>query len=125
MLKLIYTSDGLILEAVSASLESTVSQRLKISLAASQPFYVENSTATLLLKLNSQRFLALQKALDCESTKKVEASVLDQEFVEVTMAGVWLTEDPESESGVFLATLNPESEKILYEYWELSELQVA
>ncbi len=125
MLKLIYTEDGLILESVKSSLDALVSQRLKLALAATQPFYVEGSTATLLLNLDARDFQQLQTVVAEDQTKSIQASVLEGNCVEVTLKGTWLTNCPDSESGIFLAVLSRESETLVKNYWEISELQVA
>ncbi len=125
MLKLIYTEDGLILESVTLPLETLVNQRLKLALAATQPFYVEASTATLLLNLDTRDFKMLQSVVATDKTQSIQASVLEGDCVEVTLKGTWLTHRPESESGIFLAVLSRESEALVKTYWEVSELQVA
>ena len=125
MLKLIYTEDGLILEAVESALDTIISQRLKLALAASQPFYMEGSTATMLLNLDSRDFVELQNILTQDKTQSIQASVLEGNCVEVTLKGTWISDRPESESGIFLAVLGQESERLIKAYWEISELQVA
>ena len=125
MLKLIYTEDGLILESVASTLETLVSQRLQLALAAAQPFYVESSTATLLLNLDSREFVQLQNVITQDKTKAIQASVLEGDCIEVTLKGTWVTNIPDSESGIFLASLGKQSERLVQDYWEISELQVA
>lgn len=125
MLKLIYTEDGLILESVTTSLETLVSQRLQLSLAARQPFYAEASTATLLLNLDGRDFKTLRSIVSRDKTQAIDASILEGDCVEVTLKGTWITDTPESESGIFLAVLSHESESLVANYWEISELQVA
>ena len=125
MLKLIYTEDGLILESVESNLETLVSQRLKLALAAAQPFYVESSTATLLLNLDSREFVQLQNVIAQDKTQAIQASVLEGDCIEVTLKGTWVTNLPDSESGILLASLGKQSERLVQDYWEISELQVA
>ena len=125
MLKLIYTEDGLILESVESTLETLVSQRLQIALAAAQPFYVESSTATLLLNLDSREFVQLQNVITQDKTKAIQASVLEGDCIEVTLKGTWVTNQADSESGIFLACLGQPSERLVQDYWKISELQVA
>lgn len=125
MLKLIYTEDGLILESVNTSLDALISQRLKLALAATQPFYVEGSTATLLLHLEARDFIQLQAAIAGDQTQAIQASVLEGNCVEVTLKGTWLTNRPDAEAGIFLAVLSRKSEALVKSYWEISELQVA
>ena len=125
MLKLIYTEDGLILESVESSLENLVSQRLQLALSAAQPFYVESSTATLLLNLDSREFVQLQNVIAQDETQAIQASVLEGDCIEVTLKGTWVTEQPDTESGIFLAILGKTSESLVQDYWTISELQVA
>jgi hypothetical protein len=125
MLKLIYTEDGLILESVNRTLNALISQRIKLSLATAQPFYMENSTATLLLNLDAGDFKALQQAIAQDQTQSIQASVLEGDCVEVTLTGTWLSQNPDSESGIFLAVLGHDSEILIQDYWKISELQVA
>lgn len=125
MLKLIYTEDGLILESVNKTINALINQRIQLSLAAAQPFYLENSTATLLLNLDTKDFQILQTALSQDKTQSIHASVLEGDCVEVTLTGTWLAQDPESESGIFLAVLGQDSEILIREYWQISELQLA
>ncbi|MCM1981917.1 alr0857 family protein [Lyngbya confervoides] len=123
MLKLIYTETGMILERVENTLESVIGQRLKLALSLGESFYLEPSSATILLTLEAKGYQALARVV--QSDPAITTSVLDPDCVEVTLTGNWLAATAETESGIFLASLSQQTEQLLQSYWEGSELQVA
>ncbi|NER78039.1 MAG: hypothetical protein F6K42_00345 [Leptolyngbya sp. SIO1D8] len=56
-----------------------------------------------------------------EQFQEVELSLCDHDWLEVTLQGLWITEDPNQEEGVFVTELTPHLEQRLFRLWTLSQ----
>ncbi len=117
MLKLIYTEIDVHLEQFAANLEKWVQDRVIFSLRTGDQITVEKSSAAFLLPVDSPELDILIDLVNQEKSDVVEIGVGDQEFMEVSLLGYWLTDDPDSSEGVFVSELSSELESYLFQFW--------
>ncbi|ACK72455.1 conserved hypothetical protein [Gloeothece citriformis PCC 7424] len=121
MLKLTYTENGFHLERLSQSLEEWVNIRVMLALRSATPLYVEPSTAAFLLPIDVPYLTDLEKLIEKENGF-LELSMSDEETVEVSLQGTWITSDPEDEEGVFICLLSDRTEFFLEKLWQEAHL---
>jgi hypothetical protein len=117
MLKLTYTENGFCLELLHQNMEKWLKNRLWVSVRAATSFYVEPSSASFLLPANLEGLNHLEK-LQYENGEVMAIALADQEFVEINLYGNWIVGDPNSEEGIFVATLTQKAEFFLFNLWQ-------
>jgi len=117
MLKLTYTESGFHLERLAQSLEDWVTQRVILALRVATDFYLEPSTAAFLLPADLSELSVLETLIQREQTDEIGLSVCDAEYVEVSLRGTWLSDDPDSEEGVFVTVMSDRTEFFLFKLW--------
>lgn len=110
MLKITYTDDKLNLDLLKQSLEDWINTRVVISVRSSTSIYIESSTASVLLPVDS---FTTNKLQELNSKNIVELCPCDAESVEVVLKGIWLTSKAESETGLFVTELDKPTELLL------------
>lgn len=115
MLKMTYTDTGLCLEYCPQPLELLLSDRVCIYAHAQRSISVQPLRASILLPA------ALINIQGLQQLQALEIAWCDQDWVEITLTGLWVTEDPEQEQGIFMTELDPRTEQRLYRLWELSQ----
>lgn len=118
MLKLTYTETNFHLERLAQSLEEWVVSRVILSLRVGQKLLVEPSTASFLLPADLPGLPLLQAAAQLETNGAIALAVCDDEYVEVSLRGTWLTAEQESAEGVFVAALSERTEFLLFKLWQ-------
>lgn len=125
MLKLSYTDSGLFLEPVTNSLEGIKKQRATLAICIGEAFHMEHSQASLLLPIELPGVTQLEGMLETDSTDTITVTPADEEFVEVSIKGTWITSGSNDESGTFIADLPSESEQLIYQLWRVTQPQAA
>ncbi|MBR8830064.1 MAG: hypothetical protein N5P05_003278 [Chroococcopsis gigantea SAG 12.99] len=120
MLKLTYTDNGFHLEYIAETLENWVTNRVLLALRSGMNLGIEPSTAAFLLPYDIPYLSQLKKLADGENQEVLELSYCDQEAIEVTLEGTWITGNPESEEGIFVTVLSDRAEVFLYQIWKES-----
>lgn len=120
MLKITYTETGFYLEYLTESLETWVGKRTLVSLRAATSIYVQPYTASLMLNINLPYVKDLKTLT--EDNEIVELSVCDNEYLEISLQGTWVSSQENSEEGVFVCELNQNSEFFLNKLWQESQL---
>lgn len=115
MLKLTYTENSFSLEYFNESWENWVNTRVLLALQSAMNIYLESSSASFLIP-SKFPYLA-----DLCQENRVEICLCDAEFVEVTLKGMWLTSDAESDAGVFVTALSEYAEFLLYEFYQYQQ----
>jgi hypothetical protein len=118
MLKFTFTETGFYLELLSESLETWLPLRLTLMIKAGQSITLERCSASFVLAASSRCRRELAALMRLEDEGAIAVSPCDAETLEVTLSGTWLTsrQDLPAE-GVFLATLTPPTEFMLYNLW--------
>lgn len=119
MLKITYTDTGLLLEQISQSLESLVTQRTVLALRLGQPIAVQSTAASLPLPADLPGLGQLLHLAQKTGALAVEGC--DRNWLEVTFSGVWIAESSHSDEGIFIAELEPTLERQLLALWHQSQ----
>ena len=120
MLKITYTETGFNLEYLTESLETWVGKRTLVSLRAATSIYVEPYTASLIFNANLP-YLKDLKTLT-EDNETMELTACDDEYLEVSLQGTWVSSQENSEEGVFVCEMNQNIEFFFNKLWQESQL---
>lgn len=121
MLKVAYTESGLHLERLSQSTEEWIALRVVLALRTSQRLILEQSRASILLPKTLANLSTLKSMLQPKDFETVTLSVCDEEFVEVSLLGTWITTHLNETEGTFVASLSPKFELLLLQLWQESQ----
>jgi len=119
MLKITYLEDGIYLEYLRESLKTWTDRRILVSLRAGANIYVKASIACLSLPADTPYFSDL-RAL--QAREIIEVTLCDEEYVEVSFQGTWVTTHQDSEEGVFVCDLSNSHEFFIYKLWQESQI---
>lgn len=125
MLKLNYTQDGLYMERVMTSPELAIAQRVVLAMRLGQSLQVEPGHASFLLPADIPELEQLELSLRQECRGRVNVVPVDDEFVEVSLSGSWISESKEAHEGMFLTMLSDRTEFFLYKLWQMSEAHIS
>ncbi|NEQ43277.1 MAG: hypothetical protein F6K00_06840 [Leptolyngbya sp. SIOISBB] len=114
MLKVTYTETGLHLEYCSESLSQVLSDRVCTSARAQRSITVRPIEASIPLAA------VLLQALMRSQLQGFELTRCDPDWFEVTLSGLWLTEAPDAEEGIFMTELDIRLEQRLLSLWQRS-----
>ncbi|MBE9114490.1 hypothetical protein IQ249_01145 [Lusitaniella coriacea LEGE 07157] len=118
MLKLTYVENGFKMELLSQSLEDWVTVRVLLALRSATPLCVEPSTASFLLPADLPYLSNLSALVRQEDSDVVEMAVCDEDYVEVSLYGTWLSSSPNSDEGVFVTAMSDRVEFFLFKVWQ-------
>ncbi|HHP7230308.1 MAG TPA: alr0857 family protein [Xenococcaceae cyanobacterium] len=117
MLKITYTENGFYLEHLTETLETWLAKRVLLCLRAATSIYAEPSTASFLLPEDAP-YLEQLKTLHNSEGEIIELVANEDNFLEVSLQGTWVTAEENSEEGVFVCTLSDRTESFLYQIWQ-------
>jgi hypothetical protein len=117
MLKLTYTENGFYLELLHQSMEKWLKNRLLVSVRSANSFFVEPSSASFLLPANLEGLKNLEK-VQYENGEMMAIALADEDYIEVSLYGNWITGEPKSEEGIFVTTLTQRAEFFLCQLWQ-------
>lgn len=115
MLKVTYTETGLSLEYCLEPLSQLLSDRVYTSARAQRAVTVQPVEATIPLAAELVHALAHRQLQDFDLTR------CDRDWYEVTLSGLWLTEMPDADEGIFMTELDARLEQRLLRLWAWSE----
>ncbi|ARV61595.1 hypothetical protein BZZ01_25900 [Nostocales cyanobacterium HT-58-2] len=127
MLKLTYTETSFCLECLVQSLEEWVAQRVILALRVGQCLCVEPSTASFLLPVNLPGVEILKTLVNRHNSEIIALCGCDNECVEVTLRGYWLSNGSQDADGIFITAMSDLSygdrsasrtEFFLYKLWQ-------
>lgn len=119
MLKVTYLESELYLEYLPDMVEDWLALRLILALRTGQRLLIERMSASVLLPIALLERSALSNLARRED--QVDLVQVDDEAVEVNLAGTWVSSgEPEAE-GVFVATLSPSVEHLLVRLWQMAQ----
>ena len=114
MLKVIYTETGLHLEYSPEPLSQVLGDRVYTYARAQRPMTMQPIAANIPLAAALVQALAWTQLQDFELTR------CDRDWFEVTLSGLWLTEEPDAETGIFVTELEMRLEQRLLSLWQWS-----
>lgn len=113
MLKVDYTENGNYLETVTMSREELIAQRALLAIRLGYPFYVKpDSTGTILIAGEETLIHQLERALYRENVSLYPA---EPKKLELTVVGLWISENINSCQGTLITSLNDEAESLIKE----------
>jgi hypothetical protein len=117
MLKLIYTETDVHIELLTAELEDWVEQRLLFSNRTGEITFLSSVMASFLLPTTICEATAINFYLHRQGATTVTAGYCDLDSIEIGLTGYWLSPDPDSDRGVFVAQLPDRVEFYLWQLW--------
>lgn len=114
MLKVTYTETGIYLEYCPEPLDLLLSDRICMYLHAQQPVAIQPMKASIPLPTTAAG------VHDLARFHNLTLSACDRDWLEITVPGLWITEAPNQEEGVFVTELNPHLEQRLLHLWKRS-----
>lgn len=118
MLKVTYTETGFYLEYSPQPLSLLLSDRVCTYAHARRPITVQPIQASIPLPA---KLVTQPMREQFQTLATLEMTWCDRNWLEVTLSGLWLTEDPEQEVGIFMTEFNPRLEQRLLRLWEWSQ----
>jgi hypothetical protein len=113
MLKLTYFENGFNLEFLDQNLENWVTTRVMLALRSGSNIYIEHSSASFMVSA-----IALNRVKAEITDNSIEICPCDNEFVEVTLKGTWLTSNITLQTGVFGVALSKSMELLFQDLWQ-------
>lgn len=124
MLKINYIESGLHLEWTACSVESFVSNRVILALRSGTTIHVEPGCASFLLPIQTPDLALLDEAIRSDRSKTISLGIVDAQYVEVSIKGVWVASAPDAEEGIFASALSDRVEFYLHRVWQLTQSHV-
>jgi hypothetical protein len=125
MLKLIYSEVGLCLEQiVNESLDQWITQRSILALRMGQSVCMHPGRASFLTPASALTVHHLD--LDWLNSPHCPISYcsVDEDFYEVNLVGVWISQHGQGSEGLFAATLGAQAESFVWQLWKSSQQSV-
>lgn len=123
MLKLTYTADGLFMEQVAAPLEMLVAQRVMLALRSGHSLYVEPGRASFLMAQATPELAHLQTELQAAGIPDVELTVVDADYLEISLHGHWIANHAAAAEGLFIVALPNRLEFFVHKLWRVMQAQ--
>lgn len=118
MLKLTYTESSFYLECLTVSLEEWVSQRVILSVRVGNSLSVEPYTASFLLPVDLPGVERLKAEVKRYDREIMALAICDEQYMEVTLEGSWLSNGSQEATGIFVASLSDRTEFFLHQLWQ-------
>ncbi|MEO1095914.1 MAG: alr0857 family protein [Cyanobacteria bacterium J06638_28] len=115
MLKVTYTETGLYLEYCPEPLDLLLSDRVCMYARSQRPVTLQPMHASILLPTQ------LPGVCELERFPELEVSLCDQDWLEITLQGLWLTEGMAQDVGIFVTELGARLEQRLFTLWALAQ----
>ncbi len=122
MLKLTYTESDFYIKRLAQSPKQLVALRVMLAMGVGKKIVVEPSSVAFLLPISLPELSMLELAIEKEEGEYIDLCVADDEFVEVTLVGTWVTTlDPKQENGIFITALSDQIELLLLNLWQATK----
>lgn len=125
MLKFTYAETGLHMERSVQSVSEWIELRIRLSWQVSHPLRLERCVASFLLPAALVDSAVLHDVVRSEQYGVVEWAIADAEFVEITLAGIWLSSSSSDIEGVFVIELSDRTEGMIIGLWQKSQLHIS
>lgn len=116
MLKVTYTHTGHYLEYCPDPLDLLLSDRLCIYARAQRAFSVQPISANIPLLISTVNVAALKRFPQVKAISRC-----DVDWLEVTVAGLWIADVFDADNGIFMTELDPRLEQRLWRLWQLTQ----
>jgi hypothetical protein len=120
MLKLTYTSTGVILERSVESFEATLRRRVLLGLRIGEPVGLEPTSISLRVSRSLPALQGLMGEIADIPTHTLQLIQKEAAQVEMRLQGYWLAQQENPGEGIFLLNLEPILEGHLVNIWQAS-----
>jgi hypothetical protein len=121
MLKLIYTDVQLTLERFSGSIETLIAQRVVLALRVGQSIHVEPGKAAFLLPVEVVNLKEFKATVRNEGSNTIALCAVDEDFLEVSLKGIWIAGRCDAHEGMFIAGLSDRTEFFVHKLWQSTQ----
>lgn len=119
MLKITYLDNDICLKYLPKPLKTWKSERILLNLRAAVGIFTESSIASLVLPAN---LTCLNKLVHLAEQKLIDVNPCDEEYIEVSLSGTWIAQSEDSEVGIFVCEISPETELLIAQLWKESQI---
>jgi len=119
MLKVTYLESELYLEYLHNTVEDWIALRVVLALRTGQRLTVERMAASVLLPISLLERSALVHL--ARRDRQIDLAQVDEDSVEVSLAGTWVSSSDQDTEGVFVTTLSPGIEHLLVQLWQMAQ----
>ncbi len=123
MLKLNYTELGLSLERVGITPDVWIAQWVQLSVRTGRSVHIEASRASFLVP-TGEALGALKEILAAEFGD-VRVVPVDEDTAEVSLRGLWISQEIEAEEGIFVVALAERAELAIVNLWQVAPYYVS
>ena len=116
MLKLTYTDNNFYLERLSESLTDWLTVRILLYLRAAESICVKPSVASFSIVADLAHWKDL---IALQADNKIQVNLCDAEYMEVSLEGIWVTSEEQTNEGVFVCILSKQAEILLDRLWQI------
>jgi hypothetical protein len=111
MLKLTYSENSFNLEYTDQACETWVNTRVALALQSACHIHLQNTTASFILKMSTFEFAEFSRLI--QKDNRIAICYCDVDTVEISLKGMWLSSNVDSEEGVFVTALSTFTELYL------------
>ncbi len=119
MLKLTYTDVYVYIEHLSMPIETAIAQRVTLAMRCGETLHVKPDYASFLISAHLPQLSQLQHLL-IQQPGAIALALADENWVEITIYGSWLSSSAHAHEGAFLAALPAAMERLIYQLWQAS-----
>ena len=123
MLKLNYTELGLSLERVDVAIDVWIAQWVQLSVRTGRSVHIESSQAAFLIPAG-EALTALKEILVAEFSD-VRIVPVDEDTAEVSLRGLWISQQTDAEEGIFVVALGDRAEIAIANLWQAAPYYVS
>nr|MDZ8061302.1 pentapeptide repeat-containing protein [Nostoc sp. EkiNYC01] len=124
-LKLTYTNSSFFLSFSETAIEEFVKPRIILALLLGQTLTIDTSTASFLVPTDTPDLRLLKAAIKQESAEVIALSLLDEEYVEITLKGLWITSTLSNNAeGIFFTSISKSIGLRLSDVWFSSQEKI-
>jgi hypothetical protein len=132
MLKIIYAETGQHLEPIAAESPAAklrqrddwITERVKFAQSIGQNLLVSQERATFMLPNSIGDVTEIDTCLNSLGAEMVTVDCCDLGWVEIELAGSWISTDLDRAEGVFVAEQPDRVESYLMELWEMAKVEL-
>jgi hypothetical protein len=121
MLKIIYTETGVHLELLVVDRDDWIAARVQFAASIGEQMIVRKERATFLLPNPICDVSVVEAYLRQAGARGITVQRSDRQYVELGIAGRWMSADPESAEGIFVTQQLDRVEFCLWQLWHATE----
>jgi len=125
MLKFTYTETGFHLERLAQSIDELVAWRAIVAMRVGVGVVIEPIAASFLLPADLAGLHDLEAEARRDPSEAISLCVAEEEYLEVTLRGTWISTDSQSAEGLFVTVLRDRAEFYILKCWQEAQSEVS